>query len=118
MPKDIEETREIFIGVKTKTNKVYATIEEVHSSPQQGNSTAFKFGYAFGLISMAAECYADHVHYITPYKWQSALNCLTGGDKRVSKAKVEQLFPELTPTLQNADSILLAFYCYQKFKNE
>ena len=48
---------------------------------------------------------------VTPQKWQKALGCRTGGDKNVSKARAQALFPLQNITHAIADALLLAEYC-------
>ena len=43
-------------------------------------------------------------------RWQKYLGCLTKGDKNVSKAKAQELFPDLKITHAIADSLLIAEY--------
>jgi hypothetical protein len=47
-----------------------------------------------------------------PHKWQKAMGCLTHGDKNVSKAKAQQLYPGLKVTHATADALLIASYCW------
>lgn len=49
-----------------------------------------------------------------PRKWMSALDCLTKGDKNVTKNLATGLYPEIRITHRNADAILIATYCMQK----
>ncbi len=88
--------------------------EAVHSSPQMGVSTSFKFGRNFGVLEGILSNYED-VEFVTPQKWQAALNSRTGGDKKISQARAKELFPDVKGiTLSNADSLLLAYYGYLK----
>ena len=41
------------------------------------------------------------------------MDCLTGGDKNVTKRKAQSLFPWVKVTHAIADSMLLAEYCRQ-----
>ncbi len=88
-----------------------ALIEQVHSMPKQGVSSSFKFGQSYGFlrgILIASEIPFDQV---TPQRWQKAIGCLTKGDKNVSKAKAQQLFPAVKVTHAIADALLIAEYC-------
>lgn len=90
--------------------RFYALIEKVHSSPQMGVTSAFTFGRSYGFLRgllSAAPLVFDEV---SPQKWQKALGCLTQGDKRVSKAKAQQLFPQVKVTHAIADALLIAEY--------
>ncbi len=58
---------------------------------QQGVKSAFTFGEGFGVLQGALEMlFADTneppIHLVLPKQWQTDLNCLTGGDKKISHA--------------------------------
>jgi Holliday junction resolvasome RuvABC endonuclease subunit len=89
---------------------VMAYIEAVHSSPQMGVASAFTFGRGYGFLRgclIAAEIPFEQV---TPQRWQKAMACLTRGDKNVSKARAQQLFPRLKVNHAIADSVLICEY--------
>jgi len=92
----------------------FALIEQVGAMPTDARSSAFKFGDAYGWMrGMVTVCNIRH-EYIRPQKWQSAMECRTGGDKNVSKAKAQTLFPDYKGCTgkgighANADALLLA----------
>jgi len=88
-----------------------AIIEKVHSMPKQGVSSTFKFGENFGMLQMALASYHIEFDYVTPQKWQGAMNCRTKGDKNVTKARAQQRWPHYKITHANADCLLIADYC-------
>ena len=89
----------------------FALIEKVGAMPRQGVSSTFKFGTSFGMCQgLLAALRVPH-EFITPAKWQQAMRCRTGGDKNISKARAQQLFPRLKITHANADALLLAELC-------
>ena len=90
---------------------VHAHLERVHSMPGQGVASSFKFGQGFGHLEMALTAARIPFSYVTPQKWQKELQCLTKGDKNVSKARAQQLFPHIKVTHAIADSLLIAEYC-------
>jgi len=88
----------------------FALIERSTSSPQMGVKSAFTFGEGYGsLIAMLIAAGIPH-DTVTPNKWMASLNCRTGGDKNVTKAKAQALFPNLRITHSIADAILIAEY--------
>jgi hypothetical protein len=90
-----------------------AVIEKVASSPQMGVVSAFTFGKSYGFLRGALTgCRIPFVE-VTPQKWQKAMGCMTKGDKNVSKAKAQQLYPNEKITHATADALLLATYCRQ-----
>jgi len=87
-----------------------AYIEQVHSSPQMGVTSAFTFGNGFGRLEMALTAAGIPFERVSPQKWQGALGCRTGGDKNISKRKAQELFPSLKITHATADAMLIAEY--------
>lgn len=115
MPETYKDLDNVFSLIIDKArNPIVCIIEKVHSSPQMGVSTSFKFGYNFGLLVGMAQGVLGNPELVTPQQWQTALNCLTGGDKKISKKKAHELFPDEKITLKTADALLLAYYGYLK----
>ena len=94
----------------------FALVERVSSSPQMGVKSAFTFGQSFGMIEgMLAMAEIPH-EQITPQKWMRQLQCLTKGDKNVTKRKAQELYPSVKITHRNADALLLAHLCMMQHK--
>ena len=89
-----------------------AVIERVHSMPGQGVSSTFKFGMNYGLLRGLLIAYRIPFTEVTPQKWMKAMQCQTHGDKNVSKARAQQLFPSLKITHATADALLIAAYAH------
>lgn len=96
---------------------VYA--ESVHSSPQMGVSSAFKFGRNVGVIEGVLTALGLRIEYVSPQRWQKEMGCLTkgrtlaGGDrekKNANKAAAQRLFPGVKVTHAIADALLIAEY--------
>lgn len=87
-----------------------AVLERVHSSPQMGVASAFTFGKSYGALRMVLVALDIPFDEPTPAAWQKSLQCRTGGDKAVSKARAQELF-SVPVTNWNADALLLAEYC-------
>jgi crossover junction endodeoxyribonuclease RuvC len=87
-------------------------IEKVHSSPQMGVASAFKFGDNYGLVRMAATIYAPRVEYVTPQRWKARM--MLGFDKKQSLAMARKMFgKEWFPKEKDeglAEAALIAFY--------
>lgn len=88
----------------------FATLEYVRSTPQMGVVSAFTFGRGYGALRMALTSLRIPYEEVTPPKWQKAIGCRTKGDKNVSKAKAQELFPNIKITHANADALLIAEY--------
>ena len=88
----------------------FAVIEKASSSPEIGVSSVFAFGRSYGFLRGLLICGKIPFEEVSPMRWEKAIQCRTGGDKNVSKAKASQLFPELTITHATADALLSAEY--------
>lgn len=94
---------------------VYAVIESVSATPQMGVTSAFSFGRNFGFwLGVLAGCAVPY-SLVRPQKWQKAMGCMTKGDKNVSKAAAQRLYPNEKITHATADALLLATYCRRHY---
>ena len=87
-----------------------ATIENVHAMPKQGVASAFTFGKNFGFLIGLLTASSIPYKFVTPHKWQKGMQCLTKGDKNISKAAAQRLWPRVKMTHAIADSMLIAEY--------
>lgn len=86
-------------------------IEKVGYMPRDGGKGANTFGRVDGLLRGAALAYELELREVSPVLWQSKLNCLSGGNKNVTKYKAQELFPNIKGiTHATADALLIAFY--------
>jgi len=88
----------------------FAMLEKVHSMPRQGVSSTFAFGQSYGQLEALLVACQIPFERVTPMKWQTAMQCRTKGDKRISKRRAQELFPGIKITHANADALLLARY--------
>lgn len=107
-----ETERDIIDHLKdlASAGESHIVIEQVHAMPKQGVSSSFKFGMLYGFVRMAAIASGARVSHVTPQRWQKELECLSRGDKNVTKRRAQELFPRLKLTHATADAILLAEY--------
>lgn len=88
-----------------------ALIEKVSAMPKQGVSSTFKFGANYGMLRGFLIALEIPWIDVTPGRWQQAMRCRTGGDKNISKARAQQLFPQVKRmTHAIADALLIAEY--------
>ena len=91
-----------------REGECHAYVEKVNASPQMGVVSAFTFGHGSGVIDGVLAALAIPVHFVRPQRWQKELECMTKGDKNVSKRKAQELFPSLKITHATADALLIA----------
>lgn len=111
MPDTIKDILDLLCSIPSVVLTSRCAIELVHSSPQMGVKSAFTFGQGYGALLMALTACEIPYTQVAPSKWQRAMQCLTKGDKNVSKRRAQQLFPSLKITHATADALLLAEYC-------
>jgi crossover junction endodeoxyribonuclease RuvC len=109
MPETEADTSYLF--AELKRHVVFCLIEKVHSMPKQGVASSFKFGVNYGFLRGMLIGHGIPFGEVSPQKWQKAMECLTHGDKNISKARAQQLFPSLKITHATADALLIAEYC-------
>jgi len=94
-----------------------AIIEQVSAMPKQGVSSTFKFGRSFGFLIGLLTALRVRYEAYRPQVWQKHLRCLTKGDKNVSKAAAQRLWPSTKITHANADALLIAEFGRQLWKD-
>lgn len=112
MPTTPRDLAEVLEGYKEH----FAAIEKVgpargRDGRKQGVVSAYTFGFGTGIIYGVLASLRIPFEEVSPLKWQTAMGCRTGGNKNISKAKAQQLFPHLKVTHANADALLIAEYC-------
>lgn len=95
-----------------------AMIEKVHASPPpsakrgrcMGTRQAFCFGKSAGFLYGVLTAVRVPLREVSPQRWQKAMDCQTHGDKNISKAAAQRLWPSVKITHANADAMLIAEY--------
>jgi crossover junction endodeoxyribonuclease RuvC len=109
----IPDTHRDLFDVLRDVNRCFnctAVLEQVHAMPKQGVTSTFTFGEGYGALQMALTAAGIPFTRVTPQKWQKHMQCLTKGDKNVSKARAQELFPHIKVTHAIADALLIAKY--------
>lgn len=88
-----------------------AALEKVHSSPQMGVVSAFSFGGSYRALRMALCASLIPFVEVQPQTWQRQMECMTGGDKNVTKLRAMQMFPGVKISHAIADALLIAAFC-------
>ena len=85
-------------------------LEGVSAMPGQGVTSTFKFGMNYGIWQGLLAAKKIPFQRVYPLKWQTFMNCRTGGNKNVSKVRAQELFPHIKITHAIADALLIAEY--------
>lgn len=102
----------------------FAVIEKVNpgvfSRPgaKMGVVSAFTFGGGYRALKMALTCVEIPYDEVLPVKWQTAMGCRSKGNKNITKARAQALFPEITITHAIADALLIAEFCRRLHSGE
>lgn len=88
-----------------------ACVERVGAFPGMGCVSAFTFGRGYGALQVALTAARIPFELVTPPKWQTVMGCRTKGDKNISKARAQALFPAVKVTHAIADCLLIAEFC-------
>ncbi len=106
MPATERDVLDIIVGCGASK----AALEFVRSSPQMGRVSVWTFGRGYGGLRMALIAARIPFDEVVPRKWQAAMQCLSGGDKAVTRRRAQELFPSVKVTNAIADSLLIAEY--------
>jgi len=87
-----------------------AYLEKVGYIAGDGGQGAFTFGRVYGGLEQALLAHGMAVRDVMPMAWQTRLECLTGGNKNVSKRVAQRFFPDMKITHAVADALLIAEY--------
>jgi predicted RNase H-like nuclease (RuvC/YqgF family) len=102
-PKDISDW---VAAISPRT--LMAILEKVHSMPRDSAKSAFTFGFSYATMWVLFLAHGIRFIHKTPQQWMKLMECMTGGDKNVSKARAQEHFPRVKVTLRNADALLMA----------
>jgi len=94
---------------------VFASMEKVGAMPGNGGTSMFKFGVSTGWCHGILDALGIPWELVTPTKWQRGMACLNGGNKNITKAAAQRLWPDERPsprgiTQDDADGMLIAEY--------
>jgi len=96
---DIFDTHDTNNGILA-SEPVICVIEDVHSSPQMGVTSAFSFGRSKGVVEgVAAGCNMRLV-YVTPGKWKRDMRL--GKDKGEARAAAIDRWPKWSDSFKRA----------------
>lgn len=109
----VEIAREIHSNAR-EHSQCRCYLERVHAMPKNGSISGFKLGQNFGSLLGVLATLRISVELVPPQTWQKAMNCLSQGDKKVTKRKALELFPDIKVTHSTADALLICEYGFRK----
>lgn len=110
MPLTPLDFSQLLHSITEPPQNVMAYIERVGPMPKQGVVSVWTFANTFWGPQWALAALDIGCDLVRPQVWQKALSCMTGGDKNVSKAKAQQLWPGHKWTHATADAALICEY--------
>jgi len=87
-----------------------AFVETVGYMPGDGGQGAFTFGKVCGLLRGALLAKGIIVVGVYPQTWQAKMECMSGGNKNVTKSRAVEIFHNIKMTHAIADCLLIAEY--------
>lgn len=110
-------------GTGPRATEVFAVIEQVHSMPEQGVASSFKFGMNFGIWQGVLGSLKIPYELITPQRWRRILDSSVPHNptKEDLRLYVIQRWPVAADDLKRkkdhnrAEAILIAEYARLKF---
>lgn len=88
----------------------FCVMEKVGFIKGDGGKGSFTFGKVVGLIRGCLLTRGISVSDVYPVIWQARMECMTGGNKNISKRRAQELFPCEKITHAIADALLIAEY--------
>lgn len=89
-------------------------LEKVGARPMQGASGMWKFAEHYGNLRMCLTALKIPYELVLPNTWQKSLSCQSGGDKKVTYRKAQELFTDIKVHHWNADALLISEYGFRK----
>jgi Holliday junction resolvasome RuvABC endonuclease subunit len=117
MPETLRDILDLILALKARHDIRFALLEELHAMPaaveeklgiKRGSISMWKLGAHYGALKMALTAAGIRFDERVPAVWQKIMCCRTGGNKNISKARAQQLFPDLKITHHIADALLIA----------
>lgn len=96
------------VQVMPAIRRVQTPSGEIRQEVNPGITSTAKFMQGYGYLRGCLITIGITLEDIRPQVWQKLLGCMTKGNKNVSKAKAQQLFPQLRITHSIADALLIA----------
>lgn len=110
-----KEISDFFVDCASNYDVHSALIEKVGATPQMGVTSAFTFGRSYGFLVGMLAAHGFSYDFVSPAIWQKSLKCMSGGKKKITRAKAQTLYGnQLKITDAIADAILIATFLSRK----
>ena len=114
-----QNARELLEVIKTEGPDI-AYVEQIYLP--NGKAGALSFAAGWGKILAVLEMLEIETVMVRPQVWMKELDCLTRGDKNITKEKAKELFGEyryndgkgIPITHWSSDALLIGYYGYEK----
>jgi hypothetical protein len=98
------------IGKWSMNQDLHCYIEKVHAIHGSSANNTWKFAGSYFTLKAFLIALKIPFEEVSPVKWQKVMGCLSKGDKNVTKAAAQRLFPDIKITHAIADALLIAEY--------
>jgi hypothetical protein len=102
------------VTLRVPSKEIMAGLEKVHSMPDQGVASGFKFGMGYGIWQGILSALGIAYQTIPPQRWKKTMMDGMGKEKDASMIVAQKLFPTADIRLRKhhgrADALLLAEY--------
>lgn len=112
MPADL---RGLFDFIEMYSADSRGALEFVRTTPAMGVVSAGTFMRNYGHCEMALTAAGVAYYDVHPARWQRYLDCLTKGNKNITKDRAATLWPARKITHAIADALLIAEWCRRKY---
>lgn len=112
MPETEKDLYDLLLGFPELFTHCF--LEKQGARPMQGAPGMWKFAEHYGNLRMALTAQRISYELVLPNTWQKALGCQTGGDKKITYRKAQEMFPNEKITHWKADAMLIAEYGWRK----
>lgn len=129
--KDKNDLRYAIEFITSWSSVEFAVIEQVHSSPGQGVSTAFKFGQGYGMLLATVMSQVSGYEVALPQTWQAythlagkrIMSKMPRNNRKISRAKeftqryIQAKYPEekFGKNHNLTDAVAIALYAKRKY---
>ena len=118
-PGTVADMAKLMLSVLDMGTRPMVVIESVHSMPGNSGRSMFTFGTNYGQwLGILASLHIPYIQ-VPPTTWMRTFGAMPKARtarKNHLKHLAQQRYPDLHITLATADAVLIAHYCFTKYK--